>query len=203
MKFLENLRRIGNENNSFFFPSPPPHAQVKLRENSLQRRHWRKGSNKGQDEPAHSSSGNWSASSESGRTSIASETTAPPKSSTTTSNNSLNHHNNHHPPSVQSRRRYLNNSTSSSVSEGTLTPDINELQYHDLLDGETSSIYSCDTEGSIIINLESFFDLSNERIIKKNYFRFRLLHVFPHGFRFENVKRRRNRIIIFHVAITG
>ncbi|KAK6644763.1 hypothetical protein RUM43_001036 [Polyplax serrata] len=125
---------------------------VKLRENSLQRRHRRKGSNKGQDEPAHSSSGNWSASSESGRTSIASETTAAPKSSTTTSSNSLNHnghHPGHHhpPPSVQSRRRYLNTSTSSSVSEGTLTPDINEMQFHDLLDGETSSVYSCDTEG--------------------------------------------------------
>lgn len=33
------------------------------------------------------------------------------------------------------------------MSEGTLTPDINEMQYHDLLDGETSSVYSCDTEG--------------------------------------------------------
>lgn len=106
-----------------------------MRENSLQRRNRRAGMLKAKDEPAHSSSGNWSASSESGRTSIASETTTAPKStSTATSMNSL------HPSSVQSRRRVLA-SGSSSVSEGTLTPDINDV------DGETSSLYSCDTEG--------------------------------------------------------
>jgi len=113
---------------------------VKLRENSLQRRMRRQAKLK--DEPVHSSSGNWSASSESGRTSIASETTTAPKStSTATSTNSLHHA----PPSVQSRRRMLA-SGSSSVSEGTLTPDINDI------DGETSSVYSCDTEG-ILINV--------------------------------------------------
>ncbi|KAJ8917169.1 hypothetical protein NQ315_012661 [Exocentrus adspersus] len=116
---------------------------VKLRESSAQRRQRRSGSNK--DEP-HSSSGNWSASSESGRASIGSEITCTthPKSTTsaTTSSNSLNHQ----PGSVNSRRRFnANTSTSSSVtSEGTLTPDI----IHDLHeDGETSSVYSCDTEG--------------------------------------------------------
>lgn len=115
---------------------------VKLRDSSVQRRLRRTGGNK--DEP-HSSSGNWSASSESGRASIGSEitTTTQPKSTTsaTTSSNSL-----HPPSSVNSRRRYnINTSASGSVtSEGTLTPDI----IHDLHeDGETSSVYSCDTEG--------------------------------------------------------
>lgn len=116
---------------------------VRLRESSLQRRERRKGRNK--DEP-HSSSGNWSASSESGRNSAGSEittSTAQPKSSTSeaTSNNSLN------VPlqsSICSRRRFVNASASSSVtSEGTLTPDI----IQDLHEDETSSVYSCDTEG--------------------------------------------------------
>ncbi|KAK9875179.1 hypothetical protein WA026_005970 [Henosepilachna vigintioctopunctata] len=117
---------------------------VRLRESSLQRRERRKGRNK--DEP-HSSSGNWSASSESGRNSLGSEitsSTVQPKSttSTATSNNSLNLP---VPGSICGRRRFVNASASSSVtSEGTLTPDI----IHDLHeDGETSSVYSCDTEG--------------------------------------------------------
>ncbi|GJQ84280.1 hypothetical protein Trydic_g5221 [Trypoxylus dichotomus] len=116
---------------------------VKLRESSQQRR-IRRTSGENKDE-MHSSSGNWSASSESGRASIGSEITAHPKSTTSaaTSSNSLNIHT---PGSVNSRRKYnANNSTSGSVtSEGTLTPDI----IHDLHeDGETSSVYSCDTEG--------------------------------------------------------
>ncbi|KAI4459646.1 wasp-1 [Holotrichia oblita] len=116
---------------------------VKLRESSQQRR-LRRSSNENKDE-MHSSSGNWSASSESGRASIGSEITTHPKSTTSaaTSSNSLNTHT---PGSVNSRRKYNpNNSTSGSVtSEGTLTPDI----IHDLHeDGETSSVYSCDTEG--------------------------------------------------------
>lgn len=118
----------------------PLNVAVKLRESSAQRRQRRAG----KDEP-HSSSGNWSASSESGRASIGSEITTHPKSttSTCTSNNSLNQH---PPGSVNSRRKFnINTSTSGSVtSEGTLTPDI----IHDLHeDGETSSVYSCDTEG--------------------------------------------------------
>ncbi|XP_076258786.1 NHS actin remodeling regulator GUK-holder isoform X3 [Rhynchophorus ferrugineus] len=115
--------------------------EVKLRESSLQRRQRRAGNNK--DEP-HSSSGNWSASSESGRASIGSEITSTthPKSTTSaaTSNNSL-----HPPSSVNSRRRFnFNTSTSGSVtSEGsTLTPDI----IHDLHE-DGDSVYSCDTEG--------------------------------------------------------
>lgn len=124
---------------------------VKMREPTNLRRHRRTGLvNK--DEP-HSSSGNWSASSESGRTSIGSEittTTTHPKSSA--SSTSLNHNNTHPsssgpPSSIISRRRFLNTSASSSItSEGTATP---ELQMFDGLhdEGETSSVYSCDTEG--------------------------------------------------------
>lgn len=119
---------------------------VKLRGTSAQRRQRRSGVCK--EEP-HSSSGNWSASSESGRTSIGSEitsTTVPPRSSTSaaTSNNSLNFH--HGPPSsIISRRKFLNTSGSGSVtSEGTLTPDIIHDLHEDL---ETSSEFSCDTEG--------------------------------------------------------
>lgn len=124
---------------------------VKLREVSSTGRRRRVTQNANgpmKDEP-HSSSGNWSASSESGRTSIGSEitsTTAAPRSSTSaaTSSNSLNVP--HGPPSsIVSRRRFLNTSGSGSVtSEGTLTPDI----IHDLHDDmETSSEFSCDTEG--------------------------------------------------------
>ncbi|XP_062536251.1 uncharacterized protein LOC134205216 isoform X2 [Armigeres subalbatus] len=122
---------------------------VKLRESSSIRRQ-RRTALGNKDEP-HSSSGNWSASSESGRTSIGSEitTTTHPKSSA--SSTSLNH--NHHtissgpPSSIISRRRFLNTSASSSVtSEGTATPDLQMYDYHDE-GGETSSVYSCDTEG--------------------------------------------------------
>ncbi|XP_049870045.1 uncharacterized protein LOC126369600 [Pectinophora gossypiella] len=127
-------------------PTATINVGVKLRATSTQRRMRRSGI--GKDEP-HSSSGNWSASSESGRTSIGSEittTTVPPKSTTSaaTSNNSLNFH--HGPPSsIISRRRFLNTSGSGSVtSEGTLTPDMIHDLHEDL---ETSSEFSCDTEG--------------------------------------------------------
>jgi len=124
---------------------------VKLREGAVRRRTL----TNGKEDPMHSSSGNWSASSESGRASIVSENTATthqPKSTTTlssaaTSSNSLNHH---QAPSssVSSRRKFLNTSASSSISEGTLTPDImSDLVAPFPDDGETSSIYSCDTEG--------------------------------------------------------
>ncbi|XP_054002056.1 mucin-4 isoform X1 [Hylaeus anthracinus] len=119
---------------------------VKLRESAAQRRERRKGSNR--DDPPHSSSGNWSASSESGRASIGSETTTTthqPRSTTTasigTSSTSLSH-----------MRRFKGRDTSASssvTSEGTLTPDIIQdiavVPFSD--DGETSSVYSCDTEG--------------------------------------------------------
>lgn len=123
-------------------PLPPLLNTVRLRDSSVQMRQKRNGAKE-----EHSSSGNWSASSESGRASIGSEitsTTTQPKSTTSaaTSSNSLNQH---LTPSVNGRRRFINTSASSSVtSEGTLTPDIIH-DNHD--DGETSSVYSCDTEG--------------------------------------------------------
>lgn len=124
---------------------------VKLRDSSVRRR----ALTNGKEDPLHSSSGNWSASSESGRASVGSENTATthqPKSTSTlssaaTSSNSLSHH---QAPSssVSSRRKFLNTSASSSISEGTLTPDImSDLVAPFPDDGETSSIYSCDTEG--------------------------------------------------------
>ncbi|CAL7935387.1 unnamed protein product [Xylocopa violacea] len=127
-------------------PSTERQPSVKLRESAAQRRERRKGSSR--DEPPHSSSGNWSASSESGRASIGSETTTTthqPRSTTTasigTSSTSLCH---------ARRFKGRDTSTSSSVtSEGTLTPDIIQdiavIPFSD--DGETSSVYSCDTEG--------------------------------------------------------
>lgn len=122
---------------------------VKLRDSSMLSRYHEK------EEP-HSSSGNWSASSESGRTSIASEITLQAKSSAT-SNSSLNASN--YPPSTSSyaassaasRRRFLNMSASDSITtttDGTGTPDIPHSVRNDrILDDETSSAYSCDTEG--------------------------------------------------------
>lgn len=126
--------------------SVPP-ISVKLRESTTNIRRRRLGQH--QREEPNSSSGNWSASSESGRTSIGSEittTTTHPKSSA--SSTSLNHH---HPPSsgppssIISRRRFLNTSASSSItSEGTATPDL-QMDFHD--EDGSSSVYSCDTEG--------------------------------------------------------
>lgn len=121
---------------------------VKMRESAAIRRQRRMGLGY-KEEPNNSSSGNWSASSESGRTSIGSEITVQPKSSA--SSNSLNHMN--HPGSISgppssviSRRRFFNTSASSSVtSEGTATPEqMQELMFDDM---ETCSAYSCDTEG--------------------------------------------------------
>ncbi|EDW16459.1 uncharacterized protein LOC6574971 isoform X1 [Drosophila mojavensis] len=133
-------------------------AHVKMRETATLNRQRRNGLHRldaaGKEEQPHSSSGNWSASSESGRASIGSEITMQPKSSA--SNTSLNVSSfqpcssSGPPSSMLSRRRFLNTSASSSVtSEGTATP---ELQgdaggYPNHLDDETSSAYSCDTEG--------------------------------------------------------
>lgn len=159
-KFMEKERKLSHERKPSYSSSeksltiqtgcnttkhsalPASINPVKLRESSYIRRQRRNGLGH-KDEP-NSSSGNWSASSESGRTSIGSEITAQPKSSA--SSTSLNHHPGSGPPSsIISRRRFLNTSTSSSVtSEGTVTPDI---QVHDTYDDETSSAYSCDTEG--------------------------------------------------------
>uniref|UniRef100_A0A034VCU7 Nance-Horan syndrome protein n=1 Tax=Bactrocera dorsalis TaxID=27457 RepID=A0A034VCU7_BACDO len=132
-------------------------GNVKLRDTSSLNRQRRLGITNngalgGKDEQPHSSSGNWSASSESGRASIGSEITIQPKSSA--SNTSLNvssfHPGSGPPSSMMSRRRFLNTSASSSVtSEGTATPDLQvaDGSYPNHLDDETSSAYSCDTEG--------------------------------------------------------
>ncbi|XP_058059249.1 serine-rich adhesin for platelets [Anopheles bellator] len=123
---------------------------VKLRETSTVRRQ-RRTALGNRDEP-HSSSGNWSASSESGRTSIGSEITTNTHPKSSASSSSLNHSSNPvsssaPPSSIVSRRRFFNTSASSSVtSEGTITPDLQTFDYHDE-GGETSSVYSCDTEG--------------------------------------------------------
>ncbi|XP_054258359.1 mucin-2-like [Macrosteles quadrilineatus] len=91
---------------------------VKLRREAT-RRKWDK------EEPTpHSSSGNWSASSDNGSTA----TSHHPRSSISSGSTCQKH----------GRRGTIMVSTSSSVtSESTLTPD----------DGETCSMYSCDTEG--------------------------------------------------------
>ncbi|XP_061395090.1 serine-rich adhesin for platelets [Musca vetustissima] len=133
-------------------------ANVKLRDTSSLNRQRRinglGGGGNNKDDQPHSSSGNWSASSESGRASIGSEITLQPKSSA--SNTSLNvssfqNGSSNPPSSMLSRRRFFNTSASSSVtSEGTATPDLqmaNEGAYPNHLDDETSSAYSCDTEG--------------------------------------------------------
>ncbi|XP_012283351.1 uncharacterized protein LOC105701292 isoform X2 [Orussus abietinus] len=127
-------------------PSTERQPSVKLRESAAQRRERRKGN--GRDDAPHSSSGNWSASSESGRASIGSETTTTthqPRSTTTasigTSSTSLSH--------VRRLKGRDTSASSSVTSEGTLTPDIIQdiatVPFSD--DGETSSVYSCDTEG--------------------------------------------------------
>ncbi len=136
---------------------------VKFRETSTIRRQRRSLGLATKDEP-HSSSGNWSASSD--RTSIGSEitnTTVHPKSSA--SSTSLNH-NIHQPSSgppssIVSRRKFLNTSASSSItSEETATPELRLMfDCHD--EGETSSVYSCDTEGyytSFHVDSGEFFE---------------------------------------------
>lgn len=97
-------------------------------------------------EDPNSSSGNWSASSESGRTSASSEVIMHNKSSNSCT--SLN--NNHKSPASSSSiltKRKINASTSSSItSDETVTHDVPSSGYVDY-DDETSSMYSCDTEG--------------------------------------------------------
>ncbi|XP_017846899.1 uncharacterized protein LOC108603015 isoform X1 [Drosophila busckii] len=131
--------------------------QVKLRETATLNRQRRNGLHRldaaGKEEQPHSSSGNWSASSESGRASIGSEITQAKSSASNTSLNvsSFQPCSSSGPPSsMLSRRRFLNTSASSSVtSEGTATPDLQSdaCAYPNHLDDETSSAYSCDTEG--------------------------------------------------------
>ena len=112
---------------------------VKLRDTfSIQRRLNRLGVVTGIKEEIHSSSGNWSASSESGRASIISESIPRPKSS------SSNHSSVPNGSSVPIRRKFgcAGGVLTPATSDGTVTPDMQDLD-----GGETSSMYSCDAEG--------------------------------------------------------
>ncbi|KAH8278919.1 hypothetical protein KR018_011052 [Drosophila ironensis] len=131
-------------------------AHVKMRETATLNRQRRNGLHAlaGKEEQPHSSSGNWSASSESGRASIGSEITMQPKSSASSSSLNVSSFQpgagSGPPSSMMSRRRFLNTSASGSVtSEGTATPELqaDAGTYPGHLDDETSSAYSCDTEG--------------------------------------------------------
>lgn len=130
--------------------SPLNHS-VKLRASMTRRQRRNAAAQQRSDEP-NSSSGNWSASSESGRTSASSEVIPTKPSASCTS---LNHHSKaigvSSPPSVSAlTRRRFNTSTSSSItSDDTLTRELqstptNPIEFYD---DETSSMYSCDTEG--------------------------------------------------------
>ncbi|XP_055298073.1 uncharacterized protein LOC129566299 isoform X2 [Sitodiplosis mosellana] len=118
-----------------------PTNPVKLR-TSMNRRQRR--SKQYRCEEPNSSSGNWSASSESGRTSASSEIAMHKKSSN--SCGSL-HHNK--PPVTNSAaltKRRINTSTSSSITSDDTTNHEVPTGYVDLFD-DNESMYSCDTEG--------------------------------------------------------
>ncbi|KAL1139714.1 hypothetical protein AAG570_006692, partial [Ranatra chinensis] len=93
-------------------------SSVKMRTLTATRRKWDK-----EEVNPHSSSGNWSASSESGHSTATSHV---PRSSISSGSMCLKH-----------KRPAMVSTSSSVTSESTLTPD----------DGETCSMYSCDTEG--------------------------------------------------------
>lgn len=139
-KFFTNLMETEIKNCS----SPSPTHPVKLRTTMTRRQ---KRSKQYRCEEPNSSSGNWSASSESGRTSASSEIAMHNKSSNSCT--SLNHNK---PPITNNNsaliKRKINTSTSSSItSDDTMTHEIPSSGYVDLYDDETSSMYSCDTEG--------------------------------------------------------
>lgn len=95
-------------------------------------------------EEPNSSSGNWSASSESGRTSASSEITMHKKSS-----NSCSSLHQNKPPITNSSvliKRRINTSTSSSITSDDTTNHEVPSNYIDLFD-DNESMYSCDTEG--------------------------------------------------------
>lgn len=101
-------------------------------------------------EEPNSSSGNWSASSDqSGRTSASSEVIMHNKSSTSCT--SLNNNHPHKSPpitsSALSKRRITTSTSSSITSDETVPHDVPSSGYVDVYDDETSSMYSCDTEG--------------------------------------------------------
>ncbi|XP_066909607.1 serine-rich adhesin for platelets [Halyomorpha halys] len=112
---LENLKEWGR---SRLRQIRNMESGVRLRSVSSSRRKWDK------DEPnPHSSSGNWSASSESGHSTATSHV---PRSSASSGSGC-----------TKNKKGPIISTSSSVTSESTLTPD----------EGETSSMYSCDTEG--------------------------------------------------------
>lgn len=110
--------------------------QVKMRD-AVSSRRYRRSNIRGQRiEEINSSSGNWSASSESGRTSASSENTVQPKTMLFDG-------------STHSKRKLIDTSTPSRNGSSELSSRNGEISMNnrDLYDDENSSIYSCDTEG--------------------------------------------------------
>lgn len=123
-------------------PKAGPRQPVKMRA-SIARKQRRTATSR-LDEP-NSSSGNWSASSESGRTSASSEVTMPAKSAGESST-SLNHPTKAGQMKLTKRR--INASTCSSIaSDDTLFHEAQRSNSTELGDEDDSSMYSCDTEG--------------------------------------------------------
>lgn len=130
--YLSPKNTFGN----YFLPDATTGAdlnQVKMRE-AVSSRRCRRSSARGQRiEEINSSSGNWSASSESGRTSASSENTVQTK---TLLSDGSSHF----------KRKLLDSSTPSRNGSSELSRN-GELSHRDMYDDENSSIYSCDTEG--------------------------------------------------------
>lgn len=120
--FLPETNGTGNELNS-----------VKMREAVTSRRSRRSNVRGQRIEEINSSSGNWSASSESGRTSASSENTVQTKALMSDG-------------STQFKRKLLDSSTPSRNGSSELSRN-GDFSHRDLYDDENSSIYSCDTEG--------------------------------------------------------
>lgn len=123
-------------------PSSSGSNPVKLRASMTRRQ--RRNQQHRSEEP-NSSSGNWSASSESGRTSASSEIAMHTKSSASCT--SLNHNKHPNSTSVLTQRKFNTSTSSSITSDDTLTHEILTNQLIECYDDETSSMYSCDTEG--------------------------------------------------------
>lgn len=139
-KIFHNLNEADTKNCS----SPSPTHPVKLRTTMTRRQ---KRTKQYRCEEPNSSSGNWSASSESGRTSASSEVAMHNKTSNSCS--SLNHRKSPVTNCTSAlTKRKINTSTSSSItSDDTMAHELPSTGYVELYDDETSSMYSCDTEG--------------------------------------------------------
>lgn len=134
--YLSSKNTFGNyflaENNVF---NGADVNQVKMREPVSSRRCRRSNMRSQRIEEINSSSGNWSASSESGRTSASSENTVHPKALLSEG-------------SAQFKRKLIDSSTPSRSTNGDSSRNGDlYLTNRDIYDDENSSIYSCDTEG--------------------------------------------------------